>query len=292
MSNLISQEKFIPHDFDALHQDDQSIGNANYQNYIDWYNNIADVEVKKIVYKSDNLKVVGILGYPKDIKPNSKFPVIIYNRGGSGDSGKITIKSLNERIYPLVKSGYIVIASQYRGNDGSEGKDELGGKDVDDVINLMNVIKELKFADTKNIFMIGFSRGAINSYLALQRGLHVNAAAIISGVSDLLLFEKLRPDAIPLLEEFIPDYPEKRDQVLAKRSAVFWPEDINVPVLLIHGDNDKVIDVSSSKVLAQKLTALNKPNKLIIYPNDDHFLTTHRNEAIEEIVKWFEQFSS
>ena len=291
MSDLISQEKFIPHDFDTLHKDDQSVGNVNYQTYIDWYNNINDADFKKIVYKSEGLKVVGIIGYSKDINPNVKLPVIIYNRGGSGNSGKITVKSLNEIIYPLVKSGYIVIASQYRGNDGSEGKDELGGRDVDDVINLMNVINELKFADTKNIFMVGRSRGAVNSYRALQQGLHVNAAAIISGVSDSLLLKKSQPEVIiPLLEEYIPDYNEKHEQVLTERSAVLWPEDINVPVLLMHGDNDKIVDVSSSKVLAQKLTALNKPNKLIIYPNDDHSLSIHINKAIEEIIKWFAQY--
>ena len=32
---------------------------------------------------------------------------------------------------------YVVVGSHYRGNKGSEGKEEFGGSDVNDVINLI-----------------------------------------------------------------------------------------------------------------------------------------------------------
>ncbi|MBA3752445.1 hypothetical protein H0X06_06715 [Candidatus Dependentiae bacterium] len=56
---------------------------------------------------------------------------------------------MNVYIYThLVVSGYVVIASPYRGNDRSEGTDEIGGADINDVIALLPVIKELSYVDS------------------------------------------------------------------------------------------------------------------------------------------------
>ena len=137
-------------------------------------------------------------------------------------------------VYPLIKSGYIVIASQYRGNDESQGKDELGGNDVNDIINLSEIINTLPFADLNNLFMLGHSRGGISTYKALQQNkLPIKAAAVIAGVSDLFLFEELQPNVIPFFKEFIPNYDSNKDEEFRKRSVIFWANEINVPLLLI-----------------------------------------------------------
>ena len=184
---LISEEPFVPHAFETLDEwDRRVIGESNYQQCLRAFNTVTDVTFKRIVYNSDDLKITGVLCYPSEVQQkNYLYPVIIYNRGGWGELGKITVKKILNQIYPLVKAGYIVIASQYRGNDGSEGHDELGGADINDVIALYDVIKELPYADQNNIFMIGYSRGAINSYRTLQRAtIPIKACAILAGVSD------------------------------------------------------------------------------------------------------------
>lgn len=289
---LLARETFAPHSFETLDQGDQKIyGESYYNNLIAWYHNIADAAFEKIMYNSDGLKVVGILGLPTPLMTSKKYPVIIYNRGGSGENGKITVKKIKDLLYPLVKCGYIVIGSQYRGNDGSQGKDELGGADVDDVINLFDVIKLLPNADLNNIFMLGFSRGAIDTYRALQMNkLPIKAAALISGVSDLFLFEKLRPDAIPLLQQFIPHYATNKIAEMTKRSAICWIQDINVPLLLMHGDADRIIDVSTTRALAEKLKKNHQTHKVIIYPGSNHFLDLHMKDAVHEICKWFDKY--
>jgi len=49
--------------------------------------------------------------------------------------------------------GYVVAASQYRGNAGGQGKEEFGGADVDDVLNLIPLLESLPQADTTRIGM-------------------------------------------------------------------------------------------------------------------------------------------
>jgi dipeptidyl aminopeptidase/acylaminoacyl peptidase len=292
---LLSQEPFIPHVFETLDKSDREyIGEITYQNAVQSFNTVTDVTCERIVYNSNDLKITGLLCYPHNaLQENKRFPVIIYNRGGSGESGKITVTKIMDRICPLVKAGYVVIASQYGGNDGSEGRDELGGTDVNDVNALYDVIKELSFADTDNIFMIGYSRGAINSYRALQQNtIPIKACAVLAGVSDCFLFKELRPDAIPLLATFIPSYHTNMEEELTKRSAIRWIQDISTPLLLIHGNADTVVDVRATTNLAQKLSEYDKTHKMIIYEGAGHSLAPHLEQIIKEITDWFASYAS
>ena len=92
-----------------------------------------EIECYRIKYVSDGLGIVGFLLKPRG--EASKFPVMIYNRGGNREFGKITENTLTYLSY-LSSNNYVVLASQYRGNDGGQGREEFGGKDVDDVLNL------------------------------------------------------------------------------------------------------------------------------------------------------------
>ena len=78
-----------------------------------------------------------------------------------------------------------MLASNYRGGGGSDGVDEWGGRDVDDVMNLIPLARDLGYIDMANLFMIGMSRGGPMTYIALRRKFPANAAAVISGVTDL-----------------------------------------------------------------------------------------------------------
>ena len=63
----------------------------------------------------------------------------------------------------FVHKGYIVFAPSYRGNEGGEGRDEYGGKDVEDVHAAYRLVQRLPFVDPTRISLMGFSRGAINA---------------------------------------------------------------------------------------------------------------------------------
>src|SRR4029453_3680791 len=97
----------------------------------------GSIECLKIQYLSDGLKVVGFLVKPRD-SGGKRYPVIIYNRGGVQDIGKIDAPNILD-FYELAANGFVVLASQYRGNDGGEGLEEVGGADVADVVNLVSL---------------------------------------------------------------------------------------------------------------------------------------------------------
>jgi dipeptidyl aminopeptidase/acylaminoacyl peptidase len=69
----------------------------------------------------------------------------------------------------IVKEGYVVIASQYRGNGGSESQEEFGGKDANDITTLPEVLKEIEHTYIREIGMYGRSRGGMMTYIALTK---------------------------------------------------------------------------------------------------------------------------
>lgn len=245
----------------------------------------AGFECRRITYMSDGLKVAAFIWKPKNTE-GKKLPLIIINHGGNGDSGKLTPWA-QFGYYRYVSSGFVVIGPQYRGIDGGEGHDEFGGADVHDVLNLIPLARSLGYVDMNNVFMIGASRGGMMTYLALKGNAPVNAAAVISGMTDLISTDKERPMMVNVYKRLIPDFEKRGEESLRERSAVYWADKINAPMLLLHGTADWRVSTGQVLALAQKLQETGKPYELIVYASDDHGVPLNRDDADRRIVEWF-----
>ncbi|MCU0291258.1 MAG: prolyl oligopeptidase family serine peptidase [Thermoanaerobaculaceae bacterium] len=235
-----------------------------------------------LTYWSDELRVKGFLGRPRE---GTCLPAVIYNRGGNLEYGALK----GWEIIPYVEAGFVAVASQYRGNGGGEGREQFGGADVDDVMNLLPLLKGLPEVDPERIGMTGNSRGGMMTYLALKRqtltGTHdIKAAVTIGGVADLFGWLDERPSMIDTFRALIRGWPDKGPY--RARSAVEWPELINVPLLILHGESDDRVSVEQSRRLAELLTKAGKPVQLITYPGDDHSLSVSRSGLVEGLA-WF-----
>jgi len=242
------------------------------------------VECYKVKYLSDGLKVVGFILKLKD--EGSKFPVIIFNRGGNREFDKITVRKLKYLSY-LASNNYVVIASQYRGNEGGEGHEEFGGKDIDDVLNLIPLAKSLPFTVPNKIVMLGFSRGGMMMYLAIKHDAEIKAAAVVGGVTDLTQTYSEREEG---MKNVIRELVGMDKNEWKKRSAFYWPEKINVPILILHGGNDWRVKVSQAKKLSERLKESGNVHELVIFPKGDHGLNTHCAERNRRIFEWFDRY--
>ena len=121
---------------------------------------LTDMQVSAIAYDSDGLRVTGMEVLP-ELAPDEKIPLMIYNRGGSGEYGILSPGQVTALMAPFTKAMRVgVLASNYRGNGGSEGREEFGGADVADVLSLLALAQQQPWWDGKNVFMLGWSRGA------------------------------------------------------------------------------------------------------------------------------------
>jgi len=265
-----------------------------------------EFDVLEITYASDGLPVRGLLIRPK-APGTRKWPAIIFNRGGNGDLGRITDNGQPcggmtntscldvADLYLLAKAGFVVIASDYRYQGATVKRDEWGGVEVDDVLNLVPVLKSLDYVDPDRLYMLGLSRGGTETYLALKRGIPVKAAAVIGGVTDVKAWVESRPEmGIVNGNEFIdgfahiwPDYEHRAEEHYQARSAVYWADQINVPVLILHSRTDRMVPVSQALRMAEALQEKGKVYALRIYERDGHALPLNRDDRNHMIIDWF-----
>jgi dipeptidyl aminopeptidase/acylaminoacyl peptidase len=199
---------------------------------------LAQVDLKSMTYLSDGLQVKGYLAVPKR---EDRLPCLIFNRGGNRAFGALTDGYAARVLGKLATWGYVVVASQYRGNAGGEGREEFGGADLQDVLHLIPLLESLPHADTSRLGMYGWSRGGLMTYLALTQTDRIRAAVIGGGMSDAFDTVARRPemDTGPFAE-VIPDYAQRQEAALHARSPVRWPERLHkhTPLLLLHGSAD------------------------------------------------------
>jgi dipeptidyl aminopeptidase/acylaminoacyl peptidase len=245
--------------------------------------------VEKMTYISDGLKVNGYLAYPAE---EGKYPCIIWNRGGAGNRGAIDPFNAQGIYGQLASWGYCVFASQYRGNAGSEGKDEFGGSDVNDVLNLIPLAEEVEFADAKIWGIEGWSRGGMMTYLALTRTDQFRAAVITGGIANLRCNADESRFMRNLYKLGLGEY--NTDEFKFKcesRSIINFPDKLNksTPLLMIHGTADNRVLPHDSLDLALKLIEFDHHFRLVMLENGDHFLKRHRKEVDKMRKEWYKK---
>ncbi len=248
-----------------------------------------DIEMYKIRYSSDGLNIVGYLVKPKIIKDTA--PVIIFNRGGNREFGKLTDKHAKYWFRRYANRGYVVLASQYRGNDGSEGQEEFGGSDLNDVVTLIDVVKQTDYMDNDRIYMIGGSRGGMMTYMACRNSKDIKAATVFVGISDCIENYNNREQAMKnVYTSLIGGTPKEKEEEYIKRSAYYWADEITVPIYIFHGgEKDWRVSTNHAIKMAEKLEEYSKEYKLKIYEEEDHSFSEEAFiDMFEETMIWFD----
>ena len=195
---------------------------------------------------------------------------------------------------PLAAEGYVVVATNYRGNSGGEGKEQFGGEDVNDVRNLIKSLKEFEKANTEKVGLLGISRGGMMNYLTLKSepGLNIKAIVTIGGITDMNETIKYHPQIEDVAIELIPDFNQNREAELKKRSAVYWTDELpkNIPMLILHSKEDQHVSYSQIPSFADSLLAYGVPHKLVSFEDDNHGLLNHREIVKELVLTWFDDY--
>lgn len=242
---------------------------------------------EKLIYLSDGLRVVAYLYTPKEIK-GKRYPAVVFNRGSYvvGDIGS----ALAPLFHHLASEGFVVLAPLYRGSVGGEGRDEMGGEDLNDLMNVLPLLRALEFIDMENLFMYGESRGGMMTYQAIRDGFPLRAAAVFGAFTDLEAMLNSDPRYQQMAQTIWPDFETHKEEIIQRRSAVKWAEEIDVPLLLMHGSADSDVDASHALNMAQRVQELGKTYELVIYGNDNHILSRNKDDRDRRAIAWFNRF--
>jgi len=245
--------------------------------------NVDGVLTYKMKYKSDDCEVIAFLSIPEGcLDRKEPQPCVIHNRGGNRSFGAGSPQQTARISYML---GKIVFASQYRGVNGGTGKEEFGGADVNDVIKLIDFCEEFTFIDSEEIYMMGISRGGMMTYQAIRRDERIKKAIIVSGLTDAFMSYEERTDMRPVYISLVGDTPDNIPKEYEKRSATYWADELNCPVLIFHSKLDPRVSYAQAEKMVAALEEAGMDYKFVSYEDDTHGLHA---EDIDIILDWLQ----
>lgn len=210
------------------------------------------------------------------------LPFVIYPHGGPAARDFLRFSF---RVQFLVSRGYGVLQMNFRGSSGygqkfrDAGNREWGQAMQDDITDGAKWLVENNYADPDRLAILG---GSYGGYAALMGAVKTpdlyQCAVSFAGVSDLpeLLLRRRRYVGGSYATRFIGDLWKDR-KMLAANSPARRADEITIPVLLMHGDQDTVVRVDQSKKMAKQLRKHDKDYKFIELEDGDHYLSLYEN---------------
>ena len=189
----------------------------------------------------------------------------------------------NEAVYYefhqyLLQQGYVVIAPDYRGSIGY-GREwrndvymDVGGKDAKDARMAATYLKSLGYVDPDRIGVWGLSYGGFFTLLAItQEPTWFRAAVDVAGVADYKLYYD-DPYHGGWTTSRIGT-PEEHPDVYAKAAPMSHVDQIQHPLLILHGTADVNVPFIHSVLLVDHLLKAGKGDlvSFMVYPGEYHY---------------------
>jgi dipeptidyl aminopeptidase/acylaminoacyl peptidase len=204
----------------------------------------------------------------------------------------------------FANQGYVVIQPQFRGSEGFglahllKGRGQWGRKMQDDLTDAVHDLVAKGTIDKDRVCTVGASYGG---YAALAGATFTpelyKCVVAISGVSDveeMLDTEESLYGSDHWVVSYWQDVIAKGDvdaDHLQQISPINHINKIIAPILLIHGELDKIVSADQSEDMFDELEDANKDVTYIELEDGDHYLSKEKNriKALTEIDKFIKK---
>ena len=231
---------------------------------------------------------------PKDVAP--PYPVILYVHGGPASQ---TLADFDPRFQFFLSRGYAILAPNVRGSSGY-GKTYMA---LDDVELRMDSVADLKFAvdwlrdsgeaDPNRIAIYGRSYGGFMVLSAITTYPDLWAAAIdVVGIANWVTFlENTSIWRRAHLEKEYGSLEHDRD-FLTKISPIHKVDEIQCPLLVVHGANDPRVPVSEADQIVETLQKRNHPVEYLRFADEGHKIAKLHNriDSFTKMAEFLERY--
>ncbi|MBL4942175.1 MAG: S9 family peptidase [Colwellia sp.] len=259
--------------------------------------NESNYATKQLVhYKArDGLAIEGYLTKPINTPKDSKLPAIIFPHGGPMARDYAGFDYWAEL---FANRGYVVFQPNFRGSSGYGYEFEMtsiegwGQAMQDDLQDASNWLIKQNIIDPEKVCIAGASYGGYAALMAaVKHGESFKCAASFAGVSDLELIirdsRRYNDSHAKIVKKQFGSDSDK----LESASPINFAKKINIPILLIHGTDDKIVSVKHSRKMADELASYDKEVRYVEIEDANHHLSVqaHRMQTLKEMVNFFDK---
>ncbi len=178
--------------------------------------------------------------------------------------------------------GYAVFRPNFRGSTGygyEFAQSQMKGWGLtmqDDLTDAANWLVAQNIALKDKMCIVGASYGGYAAAMAAVKTPDLFKCAIsFAGVTDL---KKLVSTSRRYLNsKFVKKQIGDDSADLKSRSPAYHADKVKIPMLFIHGEDDRVVDIVQSEIMVEELEDLDKDVEFIELENGDHYLSIQRN---------------
>ncbi|XVH32042.1 S9 family peptidase [Haloferacaceae archaeon DSL9] len=232
------------------------------------------VDAEELTYESVGEEIHAVVLPPAADAPPQSVPLLVKPHGGPTSHDTF---GFDYRAQYFATLGYAVIMPNYRGSDGygrafrMANDGDWGGGDLRDVIAAVDAAANAYDAiDGSRVGIFGGSGGGLMTVNALGHSDRFRAGAAFYGVYD---YESFVDDTDDIgwmllkreLGSFVDDPFAYRDA-----SPIRSVDDIEDPLLVIHGEADRRVPISQSEQLVDELERAGKRHEFRRYADEPH----------------------
>ncbi|HUT82777.1 MAG TPA: prolyl oligopeptidase family serine peptidase [Candidatus Bathyarchaeia archaeon] len=283
------------------------INNTHYQltqltNHTEYTNNWDFGSVESIKWKSrDGLEIQGIIRKPSDFDTKKKYPLLFLNHGGPSGFSSLAMVEDDELYYfptiQLCNKGVIIAKVNYRGSMGKGqkfheiGVDNVGIGDLWDIESCIDNLVSQGFIDETKIGSLGWSQGGFISAFLGMHSKRFTAVSVGAGVSSWYTYFITSDLRNSLNISGHPFEPGKME-IYQKTAPISGIAEANTPMLLLHGENDQRIGLTSAMELYRALKEKGVPTELFIFKGKGHGLDTPKENFACMMLnyQWFKHY--
>lgn len=236
---------------------------------------------------------------PTLFEQGKKYPLLTEIHGGPASMFGPSDGSMWLEYQFFTAQGYGIVYSNPRGSSGYGEKflrsniNDWGTGPASDVLNAVDKTVAQGWADQSRLFITGGSYAGYLTTWIISHDQRFKAASSQRGVYDFNTFFG-EANVWRMIPRYFGGYPweEKTKAILQRESPINYVENINIPFLIIHGDNDNRTGVSQSQMLYKSLKVLGKAVEYVRQPNASHEITRSgdNRQRIDQLLRTYEFF--
>ncbi len=245
----------------------------------EWLNDIKLAKQESINIKArDGVDVGGVLIYPLNYQQGQRYPLIMSVHGGPESHDKNGWLTGYSRPGQLgAASGYAVFYPNYRGSTGKGvdysklGQNDYAGKEFDDLVDLKDHLVDIGLVNEKKVGITGGSYGGYASaWGATKLTKHFAASVMFVGISNHLSKFGTTDISNEMHLVHARSYPWQKWQWYLERSPIYWVEQSETPLLIMHGKADPRVHPAQSMEMYRYMKVHGKTVRLVYYPGEGH----------------------